>query len=495
MRWLTDPSVALVRTTPVYPGSPPFHPGMHYPEAPFGDVAPASNSVYAGVRLALARLGLDAAHLGSPTWNPLGEFILPHDHVLLKPNLIRERHEKRDESEQVVTHGSVVRAILDYVVIAAGIGGRITIADGPQTDSDFDAIVRRTRLDRVVEFYRQHGIHIDLLDLRRERWFDRGEVIERREKLPGDPAGYATIDLGTASEFASYRGNGRFYGADYNSQETQRFHAGARHEYVLCRSALNADAVINLPKLKTHKKVGVTLSLKNLVGINGYRNCLPHHTSGTPEDGGDEFAGSGLKHSLQGRAIAAFKRALVARGGNGHFGFRMLKRGGRLVFGDSKHVVRSGNWHGNDTAWRMVLDLNKAFFYFDGRGRPRSRRRYFSLVDGIVAGEGDGPSAPDATPAGILVAGFSPVAVDTICATVMGFDYRNIPLLARAWEAWPLPLVGFEAHAVRCESNVRDWCGGLADLLEASHLAFTPHFGWTGRIERTQHAGAHEVLV
>ena len=52
----------------------------------------------------------------------------------------------------------------------------------------------------------------------------------------------------------------------------------------------HADVVINLPKLKTHKKTGVTISLKNMVGINGYRNCLPHHTIGTPDASGDEFA-------------------------------------------------------------------------------------------------------------------------------------------------------------------------------------------------------------
>ena len=65
---------------------------------------------------------------------------------------------------------------------------------------------------------------------------------------------------------------------------------------------------------------------------------------------------------------------------------------GRLVFGDTQRVVRSGNWHGNDTCWRMVLDLNKCLFAFDGAGKRRVRPlRYLAVVDGIIGGEGSEP--------------------------------------------------------------------------------------------------------
>ena len=36
---------------------------------------------------------------------------------------------------------------------------------------------------------------------------------------------------------------------------------------------------INIPKLKTHKKLGMTLCLKNLVGVTDPRYWLPHYTS------------------------------------------------------------------------------------------------------------------------------------------------------------------------------------------------------------------------
>lgn len=51
-----------------------------------------------------------------------------------------------------------------------------------------------------------------------------------------------------------------------------------------------ADVFINLPKMKVHKKTGVTLSLKNLVGINADKNWLPHYSGGSPRNGGDQFS-------------------------------------------------------------------------------------------------------------------------------------------------------------------------------------------------------------
>ena len=59
------------------------------------------------------------------------------------------------------------------------------------------------------------------------------------------------------------------------------------------------------------------------------------------------------------------------------------------MFGDTTtDRIRSGNWHGNDTTWRMVLDLNRALRYGDGVGvlHDEPQRRYFSVVDGIIAG-------------------------------------------------------------------------------------------------------------
>jgi len=39
------------------------------------------------------------------------------------------------------------------------------------------------------------------------------------------------------------------------------------------------------------------------------------------------------------------------------------KQAGKIAFGDTEEVVRSGNWFGNDSHWRMCLDLNKLLLY------------------------------------------------------------------------------------------------------------------------------------
>ena len=46
---------------------------------------------------------------------------------------------------------------------------------------------------------------------------------------------------------------------------------------------------------------------------------------------------------------------------------RQLKGVGYAIFGDTEEIVRSGNWHGNDTCWRMTLDLNRILSICESR--------------------------------------------------------------------------------------------------------------------------------
>jgi uncharacterized protein (DUF362 family) len=55
-----------------------------------------------------------------------------------------------------------------------------------------------------------------------------------------------------------------------------------------------------------------------------------------------------------------------------------------------------------------------------------------AIVDGVVGMEGDGPIMGRPKPAGLLVMGRNPVAVDATCARLMGFDPRRIDYLAVA---------------------------------------------------------------
>jgi hypothetical protein len=287
------------------------------------------------------------------------------------------------------------------------------------------------------------------------------------------------------------------YGAEYDRREIVRHHQDHRHEYLISRTILDADCVICLPKLKTHKKTGLTANLKNLVGINGNKNWLPHHREGTPSQGGDQFADDGLVRRVERATVAVFKRSFPLLGPLRPLVAGPLKRAGKRVFGDTNNgTIRSGNWYGNDTTWRMVIDLNRILLYGDSSGTIHAEpvRRFFSLVDGIVGGEGNGPLDPSPRPSGIIVAGFNPLAVDLSCARLMGFDHRLVPMLHRALQPHRLPLARFGYSEVQNVSDEPSFNGPLAEL-EGRLLAFEPHFGWRGHIEVSEEAGEARALA
>jgi uncharacterized protein (DUF362 family) len=414
-------------------------------------------------------------------------FIRPGDRVVLKPNWIKEHDERFPAPghwEHVITHPTVIEAVARWVAGQLHGQGTIIICDAPQTDSSFATIRRYCALDAMCERLRHDfpGVDVSLLDLRPEEWHAVDGVTVTKTRLTGDPLGSTHVRLDEASEFVGYGGEGRLYGASYDMAETNTRHTGARHEYLLCRTPMDADVFINLPKLKTHKKVGITCALKNLVGINANKNWLPHHTEGTPDRGGDQFPASTHKARLEHAWMGAAKRWLKDHPGFAR-AFVPVKKLGRLYFGDTHHVVRSGNWHGNDTCWRMVLDLNKCLFFFDGSGqRRRTPLRYLAVVDGIVGGEGQGPMAPDPKPCGIVLAGTHPVAVDCVAASVMGFDWRRIRLLARSTGIRELDFVPFAPDDIDVVSNAPGVSGKLSEMEALFH--FRPHFGWTGSIEK-----------
>jgi hypothetical protein len=223
------------------------------------------------------------------------------------------------------------------------------------------------------------------------------------------------------------------------------------------------------------------------VGINANKNWLPHHTEGTPDRGGDQFPAPTAKARLEHALMGTAKRWLKNRPALSRL-FVPVKAVGRTFFGDTQAVVRSGNWHGNDTCWRMVVDLNKCLFLFDGSGAPRVRPlRYLALFDGIVGGEGNGPMAPDPKPAGVVLAGTHPVAVDVVAATVIGLDWRKMSLLRNSFETRDPRVCSFGPEQVEVVSNREAWEGGVDEMRDT--LAFRPHFGWKGHIERTPRGG------
>ena len=419
------------------------------------------------------------------------DFIRPGERVVLKPNWVKEhdeRHPGPNQWEHVVTHPAVIRAVAEWVADRLGTSGRITICDAPQTDSSFRKLSEYCGFEQMLGDLRKQfpGLTIEILDLRPEEWHSVDGVVVSKTQQTGDPLGSTHVRLDDASEFVEFAGQGRLYGASYDMAETNERHRGNRHDYLLCRTPMDADVFINLPKLKTHKKVGITCALKNLVGINANKNWLPHHTEGAPEDGGDQFPKATAKARLEHSWMGTAKRWLKHSPGLSRL-FVPLKKVGRLYFGDTQKVIRSGNWHGNDTCWRMVLDLNKCLFSFQGDGVRRPKPlRYLAVVDGIVGGEGNGPMSPDPVESGVIIAGAHPAAVDLVAATIIGFDWRKIRLLKNAFKMKRLSFADFSPDQVEVFSNKKEWCGKIDHLDDV--FSFRPHFGWIGAIENPRQA-------
>lgn len=486
--------VAVWRGKAHYPTLPPFHPSTAYPEYTGGDLALEENPAYEGVRACLHLLGLDNEHFGTPIWNPLGEIIHPGDRVVLKPNFVLSHHAQEGNLFSIITHPAVIRAVLDYVALALKGEGSIVIADAPQMDCNFSALKEQTGLPVLQEwFWKTYKIPLEVLDLRtfwQKEMRDEVAYSHLRVPLPGDPLGDLWVNLGKQSAFYGISDSSRFYGADYDRQEVIRHHHGEIQEYALSKTILSANVVISIPKLKVHKKVGVTLNTKGLVGMCTNKNALVHYQVGFPEQDGDQFPPNALsfteKFSIRAQRwlfdhLLAYRNPFLNKiygmiRSLYHWTLRPLTA---VNMKEKKRIFDGGNWFGNDSAWRMTADLAQIIYHVDQAGNwcDSTPRRMFSLIDGIVGGDREGPLIPREQPAGVLVAGEDFLAVDWVATRLMGFNPQRL-----RWVEW-LKTHGFADHFSKIDliTEEPEW----QDLLirPGRYLGFDPHPGWKGYLE------------
>jgi uncharacterized protein (DUF362 family) len=152
--------------------------------------------------------------------------------------------------------------------------------------------------------------------------------------------------------------------------------------YDLNHSYEDCDVFVSLAKLKEHRSVGITLSMKNCYGITP---CTIYG-DGAPED----------------------EPGLVPKGGRG-----MFHHGNRQPPKSAPQEIDST--HSTDEGYRLprvIADVVAA------------RPVHLAIIDGIetaTASETPGPNSRAVNP-GVLVAGTNCVSTDAVCAAIMGFD-------------------------------------------------------------------------
>ncbi|MCI0568759.1 MAG: DUF362 domain-containing protein [Acidobacteria bacterium] len=456
----------------------------------------------------MRELGLDAANFGTQDWNPFGDIVKPSQVVVLKPNLVKHFHPMGDSYYlSTVTHASVLRPLIDYAAKALNGRGRIIIADTPLDYADFDRVAALTGIADLVEYCRQNlDVPVELLDLREKRVFIDEAAHRTVTDLPGDPRGYANIDLGHDSALVDLDSSPQNYytladdTVDHLNPmstapgQTNRYHYPGHHEYRISKTILAAETIIYVPKLKTHKKAGVTLSLKNSIGIVGGKVYMPHHRPGAPPQG-DAFPVPPPRQFLLKRSLYL---AMMRQTAWGPRVWEMVRRVKRLLASGPEPSAESlkerepiewGDWSGNDTIWRSILDLNRILIYADSNGRMQEapQRAYLTVLDGIIGQEGEGPMTGIPKPCGIVLAGTNPVAVDMAAVRAMGFNSERIPLMTNAAKpsryrlsAFPDPLP--ELH--------------ISGNRPLPALKFKPPRGWKDLcVESVSHSGPRSRVI
>lgn len=223
----------------------------------------------------------------------MGAFVLTGQSVLIKPNLLTDAK----PGEAVTTHPEVVRAVIRAV---KGVGAYPWVADSPANVADLGRVWEKTGIGALC----------------------------REESVP-------LINLEQA-------------GSETFEDSGIRF--------TIAKPVLEADAVITVPKIKTHVLTGLTAAVKNMYGV-----------------------------------VPGFQKTALHK------------------------------------RYPRVTEFSKMLASVYGRVKP-----VMAIADGVVAMDGDGPSAGAPFPMGIMAASADAVALDTVVCRMMGMDPAQIVHLAEA---------------------------------------------------------------
>lgn len=459
-----------------------FRPGVAYPEYLFpSDLVSEENHVYGMIRDGLFMLGLDKENYGTKEWNPLGDYVHPGDNVLIKPNLVLHFNSCGGGTDCLYTHPSLVAAIIDYVLIALKGKGKIIVGDAPLQECVFDTLVEDSGYGLLVDYYLQKGIDISLADYRNVKTQERNGL----HYLQADKGnGGIVVRLDDNSAFSDVPEDRlkKLRITNYDPRILQKHHYGKVHEYKVANEVLDADVIINMPKPKTHRKAGVTIALKNLVGINANKEFLPHHTLGSQEEGGDAYLKANQYLKLA-NDMLDIKNMLV---NDGEMELAALadQLYGKLRGKKEDEQYWEGSWYGNDTIWRTIFDLNCILYYADKSGKMQKepQRKMFIVGDMVVSGEKEGPLEPTPTYPRLVAMGDDPVLFDMAVCSLMGFDYRHIPSICMSGLDGQ-KYVLTKGKVPQIISNNAEWDNRELDVIRENYsLKFQPSRGWVAKL-------------
>jgi uncharacterized protein (DUF362 family) len=451
-----------------------------FPELP--GLEPTSAAV--ALRTLLFDAGLDHANFGKPVWNPLSAIAAEGMNVVVKPNWVSHQNASSAGWECLITHPSLLEVLCRYILKTRP--RRLTIADAPVQGCDFAALMRDTGTGDALARLPAGATDVEVRDLRLVTMDDdRGHAV--RASRTRDVSDYITFDLANDSLLEPITTDAApFRVTMYDPRALDETHGRGRHRYLVARELIEADVVFNVPKLKTHKKAGITGALKNLVGINGHKSYLPHHRKGGAGRGGDAYPGQSAWKAWAEDAYDAANRLAGGRVKSALYrSAAVLQRAGAPE-GDIGGV--EGSWHGNDTVWRMSLDLQRLLRYgrTDGTLAASPRRAIVSVTDAVIAGQGEGPLAPTPCPLGLVTLSTSPAAAEWVHAHLMRLDPRRIPIVSHAFDTFRFPVAGCTPD----EIEVR--CAGETLTPEAAGRILgtdvIPPAGWRGHCELTAEA-------
>lgn len=448
------------------------------------DMLNTDNDVFAMIREGFELLGLDRENKGTEAWNPMKDYVKPGDRVLIKPNMVLHFNTYCGRTDCLYTHPSLVAVIIHFVVIALNGTGSIVVGDAPLQECVFDELVKQSGYDLVIDHYQRMGVDISLVDFRNVKSVNKDGLHHLQEEKGSKGILVCVDDKSAFSEITDERAE-KLRITNYDPRILQKHHTSKQHEYMVAKEVLDADVIINMPKPKTHRKAGVTISLKNLVGINANKEYLPHHTLGSKDEGGDAYLEADRFLAIA-NEVLDIKNMLV-----NEQEFELAKIADEL-YSKLKSKKKSekyweGSWYGNDTIWRTIVDLNRILLYADKKGdlQDSRQRRLFIVGDMLVSGDKEGPLEPSPVNARTIVMGDDPVAYDMVVCSLMGFDYHDIPSIEMPGEEDKKLLFSSckEPHVI---SNDKEWNGrSLTDIRESHSLEFVPSRGWMEKLDRS----------